>query len=311
MYTISVIIPNYNGKQLLEANLPFVIKLQDKYHSIKEIIIVDDKSADQSVSYIRENFPDISLIEKNHNTGFIETVNIGVGKAKGELLLLLNTDVRPNSDIIDKLTPHFNDQKVFAVGCLDKSIEKEEVIERGRGIGYFTAGFLLHQKGNNDKHNTLWVSGGSGMYRKSIWDKLGGLDPVYKPFYWEDIDLSYRALKAGYCLIFEREAQVVHFHEKGTIKNQFTGSQIKEISLRNQILFVWKNISDVRFIFEHLINLPVAIISAVLRTDMIFLKAVLKALLRLPVVLIHRYKQNKLWIKSDRDILNEFKGELS
>ena len=109
------------------------------------------------------------------------------------LYILFNTDVYPDKDFLTPLLSHFKDEKVFAVGCMDKSIEGKDVVLRGRGIGVWKRGFLVHEKGEIEKSDTLWVSGGSGAFRKSIWDKLGGLNELYNPFYWEDIDLSYRA----------------------------------------------------------------------------------------------------------------------
>ena len=83
-----------------------------------------------------------------------------------------------------------------------------------------------------------------------MWERLGGMDPLFNPFYWEDIDLSYRAVKAGYALKFEKKSIVHHYHEKGKILTFFSGSLIQEL-LRNQFVFIWKNMSDIDIIRSH------------------------------------------------------------
>lgn len=306
MDLISIIIPNFNGKELLEENLPKLIKLKKENKEILEVILVDDKSTDTSVSYGRKNFPEVKIIQKPTNTGFIDSVNLGVVNSKGKLIFLLNTDVSPELDIIPKLVKYFTDKKVFGVGCLDNSIEENIVVKRGRGLGKFYRGLLVHKKGDINYSNTLWVSGGSGIFNKEIWQKLGGLDTVFRPFYWEDIDISYRALKSGYKIYFAKEAKVTHNHKKGAILAKFNKDQIKIISLRNQILFVWKNISDTNLLFKHIIYLPRYILFSLIKGDLSFIKALLSAIVRLPEVIKHRKIQKKIWVKSDSEVLKDF-----
>src|SRR3989338_6473039 len=168
---ISIIIPNYNGLNLLKKNLPSVIKSGFD----GEIIVVDDASTDGSAEFVKNNFPSIKVIPKIINEGFSSTVNLGVKHASCDLLLLLNHDVSPHAKFAEYLLPHFSDPSVFAVGCLEESYEKGSIVFRGRGIGDFRRGFLMHERGEIDKNTTLWVSGGAGMFRRKIWEELGGL----------------------------------------------------------------------------------------------------------------------------------------
>jgi GT2 family glycosyltransferase len=196
---ISVVIPNYNGEQILSKNLPKVLDSVSSKIFNSELIISDDKSSDNSIEIInkfieenKNNKVKIKLLTASKNKGFSSNVNKGVSSADGDILVLLNTDVIPSANFLDNLLPHFEDENVFAVGCLDESVEGEKIVKRGRGKGKWDRGFLSHSAYDVDSGSTtLWVSGGSGAFRKSIWDKLGGLDSLYDPFYWEDIDLSY------------------------------------------------------------------------------------------------------------------------
>ncbi len=221
---VTIVIPNYNGEDVLRKNLPKVLSEVENYKDGKiEVIVVDDASTDSSESVI-SNFirsagsgqiSNLKFFKNNKNLGFSSTVNKGVGHAKGDIVILLNTDVYPEKGFLDPLLNNFKDKSVFAVGCMDKSIENGKVVLRGRGLGTWKRGFLVHKRGEVDARNTLWVSGGSGAFRKDIWNKLGGLNELYSPFYWEDIDLSYRAQKSGYKVIFEPKSVVFHEHEKG------------------------------------------------------------------------------------------------
>ncbi len=308
---ISVVIPNYNGENILEANLSRVIEVLKKYtNGKKEIVIVDDASVDKSWEILQEiqkeystNDLSISVYRNQYNKGFATTVNTGVGYAKGDIVLLLNTDIIPEDGFIEPLITHFKDEKVFAVGCMDKSIENERVTLRGRGLGKWHKGLFTHKKGDVTKTNTLWVSGGSGAFRRDVWNTLGGLDSIYNPFYWEDIDLSYRAVKSGYTVLFEPNSIVVHEHEKGSIKTQNSRKNITTISYRNQFIFIWKNITEPLFIVEHVLWLPVHIGKAVLRGDTAFFHGVIAALRKLPAILKSRNRAKKLFTLTDTQVI--------
>lgn len=309
---ISIVIPNYNGEELLRKNLPKLIEAVCNYKDI-EIIIVDDGSTDDSINIIQNSEFRIQnsnlklkIIQNEKNLGFSSTVNKGAKEAKGDILVLLNTDVVPEKDFLKPLMEHFNDESVFAVGCMDKSIENGKTVLRGRGIGKWKKGFLVHKRGEINKTNTLWVGGGSGAFRKLIWDRLGGLNQIYDPFYWEDIDLSYRALKSGYKVLFEPKSIVYHEHEKGAIRKKFSPFKIKTIAYRNQFIFVWENETDFDLQISHLLWLPYHLIKALLRRDLAFFLGFFKAFILLPKIIQSSFKAQKLFIKSDREVIKEF-----
>jgi GT2 family glycosyltransferase len=303
MVEVSIVIPNYNGEKLLEKNLPAVIKASESFAA--EIIVVDDGSTDGSVTLIREKFPQVKLVTKSQNEGFTSAVNLGVKKASGQVVVLLNTDVRPDKDFLEFLLPHLKDKSVFAVGCLDRSIEGDKVVERGRGAGKFSQGFLIHSWADPNKGtDTLWVSGGSGAFERKKWLELGGMRNVYNPFYYEDIDLSWQAQKRGWRVLFEPRAVVSHEHGKGTIKNFFKPEKIKQTAYRNQFLFVWLNISKKSWLLEHFLWLPTHIIKAVLRGDWPFILGFLEAVGKLKEVFRERVEIRKVKVAtSDQDIL--------
>lgn len=308
---ISFVIPNYNGASLLKENIPFVYKAGKYYEKKKqvpfEIVITDDASIDESEAVVTSfSFP-VSYVKHEKNAGFSTNVNRGVHHASGDIVVLLNSDVRPEEAFLEPLLKHFSDDTLFAVGCLDESVEQGKIKKRGRGLGSFRKGFLIHRAGDVNTHATLWVSGGSSAFRKAYFEKLGGFYPIYNPFYWEDIDLSYRAVKAGYTIRFEPESIVRHEHDLGAIKKQFVKSKINAVAYRNQFLFVWLNITAKVYVIQHIMWLPVHSIKAVVRLDKAFWHGFFSALRLLPEVQRIRKKNNKLFILSDETVLQDVK----
>jgi GT2 family glycosyltransferase len=303
---ISVIVPNYNGKNLLKDNLEKVYREVSSYKSGKtEIIVVDDGSLDKSLDFLNEfakTHSNCKVIVNKKNLGFAPSVNKGVEAASGEIVVLLNTDVYPEAGFLEPLLKHFSNEKVFAVGCLDRSIESNGIILRGRGLGEWKRGFLVHRRGEVNKTNTLWVSGGSSAFRKTIWEDLGGMNELYAPFYWEDIDLSYRALKSGYEIAFEPKSVVVHEHEKGAIKSKYSDFKIKTIAYRNQFIFVWEN-ADLSLIYSQILWLPYYFVKALLASDWQFFLGLINAILLIPGILKLRHKAQKLFVKEDQEVI--------
>ena len=270
--SVTVIIPNWNGQAIFEKYLKDTVRVLSGI----PIIIVDDGSTDGSVTYVRKFFPEITVITRKEHQGFSSTVNAGVKAAETDIVILLNTDVVPEKGFLEPLLAHFENKNVFAVGCMDKSFENGKVVFRGRGVGWWEKGFFVHARGEVDSNDTAWVSGGSGAFRRSFWDLLGGMDERFNPFYWEDIDLSYRAKAKGYAVMFEPKSLVLHFHEEGKILTSYEKKQIEMIAFRNQLYFVWKHASCKQLVL-HILFLPVRIMKKVLRGDTIFFAGFLKA----------------------------------
>lgn len=293
--TVSIVIPNWNGIHLLKKHLKSVIAAAPE----AQIIVSDDSSTDGSLEYLRNYFPNVLVVSKAKHEGFAGTVNAGVAKATSDIVVLLNTDVEPEKGFLEPVFTHFRDPDVFAVGCLEKSLENGKIILRGRGLARWINGYYIHKRGEVDKTNTAWVSGGSGAFRRTMWDTLGGMDTLYNPFYWEDIDLSYRARKAGWRTLFEPKSVVHHYHEEGKIVNAFTPGDIKRIAFRNQYIFIWKNVTDPGVFWNHVVWTPIRLLQTILRGDTEMLWGYIFALLKLPEIAAHRFNDYSLYKKRD------------
>lgn len=280
--SISVIIPTYNGVELLKQNLPAVFRsLRDK----DEVVIVDDASSDPTVDWFWQQFSpktwkkkirgktfttlrgsiqlprkkiNVVLLKNRKNLRFAKAVNAGVLNSKHTIVFLLNNDVSPHAKCVEQAVPHFSDTSVFGVGCLEfedtstadaqntPQLPKIVHVPRNKVVGgkntlFFRRGLFQHARAENFSFGeTGWVSGGSGFFDKKKWLSLGGFDPDYYPAYWEDIDLSYRARKRGWKVLFEPLSQVDHNHES-TNKTVFGQLELLKLSWKNADLFVKKN----------------------------------------------------------------------
>jgi GT2 family glycosyltransferase len=298
--TFSIVIPSFNGETLLVKNLPRLVKIFPK----NEIIVVDDGSRDNTQNFLKQNFPHIRVLINKNNKGFSTTANRGIFNAKSPLVFLLNNDCYPEANFMSLVPPYFQDPQTFAVGCLEKSKNKE----RGRGIGGINRGLFYHQPGALNKNNTLWTFGAGTVYNKEIFKQLGGFDEDFNPFYWEDFDLSYRALKSGFKLFFEPRAVIVHEHST-TIKKYYSSQTVERISFRNQLMTYWKNITDNNLIFNHICWLPYHLIFTSIRTGGTFFFGFIMALGNLFKILNKR--KNNQFVYSDEEVLRPFQKELS
>ena len=292
---VSIVIPNHNGEELLKQNLRFIVEAGDnRSNRIKEIIIVDDGSTDGSVKYVQKYFPQVKLIKHKTNRGFSSAVNTGARTSSSSFITLLNTDIIPQVDFLESIFPHFNDKNVFAVSLNEQQYSWAK--------GEFEKGFVGHKpgKGKSKVHDTFWVSGGSGVFRRDIWMKLKGLDEkLFSPFYWEDVDICYRALKRGYRLLWEPKAIVDHKHESSIGRlNQRYVARIRE---RNQLIFIWKNITSPNLFRKHLKGL----VRRILRSPG-YLKIVILALFKIRQIIRARKTEKKDGKVSDEAIFARF-----
>lgn len=256
--SLSIVIPTYNGLSLLKKHLPSVVKHSGNH----PIVIVDDASTDNTVTWLKRTYPQIKILPNKQNLGFGASVNRGFRHAKTNLVFLLNNDVSINHSTIKHASKHFSDPKLFAVGCLEKLPSGKK---RGRSTGSFSRGLLIHSKTSQlTKGPTLWVFAASGMFNKKIWHKLGGLDPLFRPAYWEDIDLSYRAWKSGYSCLFE-PAATLHHQAEATM-NRELGIKKTAYAFKNQLLFFWKNVTSPPLLIAHLLWTPYHLIFTTIRT---------------------------------------------
>ena len=258
---VSVVIPTYQGKILLKKNLPCVLK---SLRNGDEVIIVDDGGFKETLVWLKKNYglgrgvksdsyilykgefkqskKQVGLIYVANQTSlrFAANSNRGVELARYPLIFLVNDDVSIYFDTIKKLVPHFKDNGVFAVGCLEFDHQRGG-IKSGKNKLWFERGMFIHSKADDLKFGqTAWASGGSAMFSRDKWLQMGGFDLAYYPAYWEDIDLSQTARGRGWKILFEPQARVDHNHET-TNTDVFGQSKIEQMSWRHANIYTWKH----------------------------------------------------------------------
>lgn len=298
---ISVVITTYKNKELLIKNL----KINFHYLKDCEIIVVNDNPL-ISIKKDLSEFP-ISLIENKINLGFGGTANLGFSKAVNQYVLLLNDDVVLQNDNYEKALNHFQkNPDLFAVSFAQKE-KKNQIV--GKNKVFWKNGLFYHAKADDTKFgNNAWAEGGSCIIDKSKFEKLGGFDPIYAPFYWEDIDLCYRAWKYGYKIFFDPSIEIVHHHES-TIGKQFPSEYINKIAFRNQFIFIWKNIIDFSYILNHLFYLPYNLIYYLFKGKKEFLSG-FSAALEYIILIAKKGKIEKIKFRlTDKQIFKIFKYE--
>ena len=233
---LSIVIVNYNVKYFLEQCLHSVSKACDGISS--EVFVVDNNSVDSSVEMVKQKFPAVRLIANNENTGFSKANNQAILQSNGEYVLLLNPDTVVEEDTFRKIVSFMDahpDAGALGVKMLDGSGKFLPESKRGlptpkaafykisglaslfpksKTFGQYHLGFL-----NRDKTNEVEILAGAFMLlRKSVLDKTGLLDEDFF-MYGEDIDLSYRILKAGYKNYYFPETRIIHYKGESTKKS--------------------------------------------------------------------------------------------
>lgn len=289
MKQITIVIPTFNAAELLQKNLPACFAaLSDG----DEVLVVDDEGTDTTAAWMKETFkleeilpeinnvpegyfphPDdvpfavfqkkdtfhkkevtVTLVHLKRNLRFAGAANIGVLLAKNELVFLCNNDVVLEKKCLEFLRPHFDAEAVFAVGCMEYEDSNRDK-KSGKNILYFERGLFQHNRASDfTSGETAWASGGSALFDRYKWLELNGFDRAFYPAYWEDIDLSYRARRQGWKVLFESNAVVYHKHES-THSDLFGQKKIAQMSWRNAFVFTWKNASFLERL-QYLLWLP-------------------------------------------------------
>lgn len=221
----SVVIPNWNGKHLLQTCLNSLKKQTFKNF---EVVVVDNGSIDGSVEYIekfKSQMSNLKCIKLDRNYGFAKAVNIGIKHSFSKYIVLINNDTE-----VDKNCLHFLVEaakahpKVGMVAAkmlnfyqknvIDSTGDYIDVVGHANNIG-------LGEK-DGHKFNTpggiFLITGGGGLFKREVFDKVGYLDEDYFA-YFEDVDLGLRAQMVGFKGWFEPRAKIYHIHKATSSKN--------------------------------------------------------------------------------------------
>lgn len=271
---VSVIIVNFNVREFLHHAL---VSLQKAMKGIKgEIIVVDNASDDGSVEMIRRRFPSVTLIANKINLGFAKANNLGLKKAKGKHLLLINPDTLVQEDTLRVMVKFFEDNPdVGLAGCkilnpdgsfqlpcrrsfptpwvaFTKMSGFSALFPNTRLFGRYNLTYL----NPDETYEIDAVSGSFMMLRREAYEKVGGLDEDFF-MYGEDLDWCYRIQQAGWKNYYVHSTKIIHYKGESTKR-----SNIDEIRTfyHAMHLFVKKHMSD-SSVFAKLLGIAISISS--------------------------------------------------
>ncbi len=235
--SISVIIPNYNGQHLLQQNLPSVYIALTNIAVDYEIILVDDCSKDNSISFIKANYPNIKLIISDTNQGFSDSCNKGIFEATKDLIFLLNTDIQLTPNYFDGQLKYFENNDTFGVmgkiiGFKDKKVQDTARYITRKGFK-IQANNFYHINNPSFWTPTAYLSGANALIDANKLKEIGGFNELFSPFYCEDFELGLRSWRFGWKSYYH--AQSVCLHEQSSTTKKIKKSKVKAIFFRNRL----------------------------------------------------------------------------
>lgn len=236
MSKLSIVIVNWNGWELLDGCLRSLAANGASERC--QTIVVDNASSDDSVSLLRDKFPWVELVSSPTNVGFSAGNNLGIERATGDWIMLLNNDTLvPNNWInqIYEILATISPKDVLGIqlhnpdGSLQPSHGNFPSLSRiflnismldrvTPGHGGKRAYIVTHPAQYKVKHQVDWVSGACLIAHRQAFDQVGGLDSGYF-MYVEEVDWCRRAQDKGYCVWYTPEAHLTHIHS-GSTKNR-------------------------------------------------------------------------------------------
>lgn len=225
---LSVVILNYNVRYFLELCIRSVQVAIANLDA--EIIVVDNNSHDESCDMVKRLFPEVILIENKENFGFSKGNNIGVSKAKGEYLCILNPDTVVAEDTFNSILNFASSKKKLGiVGCKLINGVGTYLPESKRNIPFVKAAFrklygnakayYANHLTENESGEVDILVGAFMLINRVIYIEVGGFDEDYF-MYGEDIDLSYKILKAGYKNYYFGSTTVIHYKGESTLRDK-------------------------------------------------------------------------------------------
>jgi len=269
MTKVAIVILNWNGKEYLERFLPSVVEYSDQSYS--EIYVADNHSSDDSIDFIKKNYPEIQIISFDNNYGFAQGYVKALAQIKSEYYVLLNSDVEVTNQWLSIIELMDKDMSIAAVMPKIRSYSNKNYFEYAGAAGGFIdkygypfcRGRILNmiEKDNgqyNDLTEIFWASGACLFLRSKAYFEVGGLD---KDFFahMEEIDLCWRLKKSGYKIVYCPEATVYHVGG-GTLPNN-TRRKLY-LNYRNNLFLLYKNLPDDNFYLIIILRLFLDILSA-------------------------------------------------
>lgn len=250
MYEVSVIIPNFNGKQYLKNCLD---AMKRQVYRDFEVILVDNGSEDGSADYVREHYPEVHVLTLQENRGFCGGVNAGIQASESPYVVLLNNDTIAEKYFLKNLVS-FMKEHPGTFSCQAKMLklqDRDKIDDAGNyycALGWaFADGKGKPETRYNRERRVFSACAGAAIYDKRLLEKTGLFDEVHFA-YLEDLDIGYRARLLGYENWFCPKARVYHVGS-GTSGSRYNLFKVR-YSSRNNIYMIYKNMPLLQIIWN-------------------------------------------------------------
>ncbi len=255
MSKIAIVILNWNGAKLFPDFLPSIIK-HSQGENI-EIIIADNGSTDNSLSYLRENFPSVTTIDLNQNYGFAKGYNVTLQQIEADYFVLVNSDVKVKKGWIAPCIKQFDrDKRIAAVQPKVLSYKEPNCFEYAGAAGGFIDKYgypfcrgriLDHVEKDQNQYDTsteiFWASGACMFVRAEAFKHAGGLDSDFWA-HMEEIDLCWRLKNQGYKIVYEPKSVIYHL---GGGSLEYGNPRKVFLNFRNNLFMLYKNLPKKKF----------------------------------------------------------------
>ena len=282
--TCCLMVLNYNGRRHLDDCFSTLLVAAARSRHDCSVVCVDNRSTEPDVAYIQERFPEVEVVVSEKND-FLFSLNPIVASRSEEIVVILNNDMRFDANFVDPLVMHFDDASLFAAAAQLMNWDGASRQNLARRGWVQNAWFYKGWRGDASQATTsLEAPGGAAAYHRARFVELGGFDALYRPGYYEDLDLSYRAWLHGWITVFEPRSLI--YHKEGVTMDEVFGTGgVTRVHFRNHVLFTLKNIGGWRFLAAFIALLPMRALRPILRGDLVPLRGILGALRRLPTAL--------------------------
>ncbi|MCX6282919.1 MAG: glycosyltransferase family 2 protein [Bacteroidetes bacterium] len=258
---VSIITVNFNGS---EDTLEMIESLTKITYPNFEIIVVDNHSENDTPRIIKERFPSVTLYESNINMGFAGGNNLGIMRARGEYILLLNNDTIVDKGFLEPLVKKMqSDPKIGCVSSKLRFYYDRSIIQFAgytpidhRTMRSFAIGYREKDKGQHDVDRvTPYAHGAAMMVSMKVIREIGIMSYIFF-LYYEEADWSYRIKKAGYTIWYVHDSLV--YHKESVSVGKLSASKVYYQN-RNRIVFLRRNVTGKDFRIGILYQLAVAI----------------------------------------------------
>jgi len=258
-HPVSVVIPSLFDPSMFEEALSRFLEDLARRNAGDEVLVVDDTGDDRLAPWMGEHYPSVRVFARKENGGFSKALLDGVREARHDFVFCMNPDILVHGGFLEPLiealadpTVHSAVPRILLHGGED-TIESVTELRVRSGLGEVGQPGL---EGRADEYcegvrPVAYGIGGAFLLRRQEFLDEGGCDPIFEPFYWEDVDLGWRAWRAGRRVLYVPSSVVEH-HHRGTIKKRVRENFVRAMIEKNRLLFQWKYLDTEEEIAEHI-----------------------------------------------------------